>query len=184
MSDDGALPRDHLVLMGLRACGKSTLAHAIGERLTIPAHDLDPMVLERLGARTVREAWERDGAAAFRRAETEALRAAIDRDAPTALALGGGTPTAPGAADVLRDAARDGAITLVYLRLMPAALRERMRAHDPDRPALTDGDVLDEVQGVFEARDGLYRGLAQVEHRPECSVDRDVSRLIALWSDA
>ncbi|MEM1424616.1 MAG: hypothetical protein AAGH64_11520, partial [Planctomycetota bacterium] len=55
------LPTTHLVLMGLRACGKSTLARTIGARMSVPAHDLDPMVLARMGAASVREAWERDG---------------------------------------------------------------------------------------------------------------------------
>ncbi|GAB4548388.1 MAG: shikimate kinase AroL [Phycisphaerales bacterium] len=176
-----ALPSTYLVLMGLRACGKSTLARAIGERLGVPARDLDPMVLERLGAATVREAWEAGGEPAFRRAETEALRTALRMESPSVLALGGGTPTAPGAAEVLRDAVRDGAITLVYLRLSPEALRERMSADDPDRPSLTGGDALEEITRVFEARDPLYRELAEHEYAPECSVDRDVSKLIALW---
>ena len=177
------LPTTHLVLMGLRACGKSTLARTIGDRLNVPAHDLDPMVLARMRAQTVREAWERDGEPAFRAAETETLREAIEQDAPTVLALGGGTPTAPGAADVLRDAVRDGSIALVYLRLLPEALRERMHADDPDRPALTEGDALHEIAQIFAARDPLYREIAEYEHPPECSVERDASKLVALWSD-
>ena len=180
MNDDA--PTTHLVLMGLRACGKSTLARAIAERAGVVARDLDPMVLERMGVSTVREAWERDGEAAFRHAETEALREAIAAEPPSVLALGGGTPTAPGADDVLREAVRDGVITLVYLRLSPEALRERMHADDPDRPSLTGGDALDEIARVFEVRDPLYRALAEFEHAPECSVERDASKLMALWA--
>lgn len=175
------MPGNTLVLMGLRGSGKSTLARAIGERLDIPAHDLDPLVLERLGAKRVREVWETRGEAVFREAETAALRAALDEEGPAVLALGGGTPMAPGAPEVLRAMTDAGRCVVVYLRLSPEALRERMTRDDPDRPSLTGADVLDEIRAVFEARDPLYRELAEIEHTPECSVERDVSKLIALW---
>ncbi len=183
-TDDGGSPEPKtiLVLMGLRASGKSTLARAIGERVGVPHLDLDPLVLERIGAQTVREAWERDGERAFREAETEALRAVLTREPPFVLALGGGTPTAPGAEGVLRDAVEEGRCTLVYLRLTPEQLRARLHADDPDRPALMGTDANDEVRAVYGVRDPLYRALAQHEYAPHRAVADDVSAIIDVWS--
>ena len=168
--------------MGLRASGKSTLARAIGEREGVPAYDLDDLVLDELGAATVREAWERLGEDAFRAAETRALRAALATDTEHILALGGGTPTAPGASDVLREAVESRRCALFYLRLKPDALRARTREDDPDRPSLTGAGALDEIQHVFDQRDPLYRALAMHEHAPTSSVDEDARALIALWN--
>lgn len=170
-----------LVLMGLRGSGKSTLARTIGAQLGVEHADLDERVLALMEAETVTDAWARDGEGAFRAAETRALRAALDKDGPMVLALGGGTPTAPGAADVLRDATAEGRCTLVYLRLAPEQLRDRMRAHDPDRPALTGTDALTEIDGVFAMRDPLYRALAMHEFTPETGTEADAYTVLALW---
>lgn len=173
-----------LVLMGLRGSGKSTLARAIADRLDLPAMDLDPLTLRAMGAATVREAWDRSGEAAFREAEVRALRDVVVSHSQGVLALGGGTPTAPGAFDCLRDAAERGEGAIVYLRLMPDVLRARVHAHDPNRPALTGGDSLDEVDTIFAARDPLYRSLAQHEHAPLGGVDEDADALIRWWVGA
>jgi shikimate kinase len=55
----------------------------------------------------------------------------------------------------------DGRIVLVYLRGTPATLRARLEAQGAgDRPSLTGRGTLAEIESVFAARDGLYRGLA------------------------
>ena len=171
--------------MGLRGSGKSTLARAIGEHAGVASSDLDPMVLDRLGVSTVHEAWEGAGEPAFREAETSVLRDVLDGDQRCVLALGGGTPTAPGAADLLRDAMDRGLCTLVYLRLLPEQLRERLSAHDPDWPSLTGAasgdDPLDEIREVFAARDPPYRSLAQHEYAPIYSIDQDARAILDLW---
>ncbi|QKK09395.1 MAG: hypothetical protein HND58_15335 [Planctomycetota bacterium] len=100
-----------LLLIGLRGSGKSTLGRLVAERLVADGlvaafSDLDDAVLARLGHATVAEAWNTLGEPAFRTAETACLRervpAALDDGTPqVVVALGGGTPTAPGAAELL-----------------------------------------------------------------------------------
>ena len=147
------------MLLGLRGAGKSTLGPMIGARAGLPFVDLDDRTRESLGHATVADAWRTLGEPAFRDAEVRALRAALN-DPVCVLALGGGTPTAPGAADVLRTAARARRITIMYLHAPPDALRARLREGDANRPSLTGQGVLDEINAVYRARDPLYRSLA------------------------
>ena len=151
-------------LLGLRASGKTTLGRALAERLGRRFVDLDDRTLGLLGDDTIAEAFRRAGEPAFRAAEVDALSRALDEDG-VVLALGGGTPTAPGAEAMLRDAQARGRAALVYLRCDPDVLRSRLRAAGGagvNRPSLTGGDPLDEIERVHAARDPLYRALADV----------------------
>jgi shikimate kinase len=153
-----------VALLGLRASGKTTLGRALAERLGRRFVDLDDRTLALLGDDTIAGAFRRAGEPAFRAAETEALVRALDEDG-IVLALGGGTPTAPGAETMLRDAQARGRTTLVYLRCEPDVLRSRLRAAGGagvNRPSLTGDGPLDEIERVHAARDPLYRALADV----------------------
>lgn len=148
-----------LILMGLRGSGKSTIGRAMAEHRGVTFADLDDATPAVLGCATVAHAWARHGEAAFRRAEVAALEAVLRRGVEV-LALGGGTPTAPGAAEALRRARQAGA-SLVYLRAQPTVLRSRLEGSGlAHRPSLTGADPLDEIEEVFQARDPLYLGLA------------------------
>ncbi len=151
--------RPNVLLIGLRGSGKSTVGRALAGDLRAPFADLDDDVLTLVGASTVREAWERSGEASFREAEARALAARLGSRGAV-VALGGGTPTAPGADALIERARREGAARVAYLRAEPATLRARLSADDPDRPSLTGADPLAEIERVFGARDEPYRRLA------------------------
>ncbi len=151
--------RSHIVLMGLRGSGKSTLARALAHALAVPAIDLDDAVAHAAGAAGPGAAFRALGQARFRDLESALLTEHLARP-PFVLALGGGTPTAPGAATALERAARAGAL-VVYLRATPATLRSRLAGTDlAARPSLTGAGVVEEIEAVFAARDPVYRGLA------------------------
>lgn len=185
-----------LLLIGLRGSGKSTLGKLVAERLTANDFaatfaDLDRAVLEHLGCATVAEAWNTLGEPAFRAAETACLRECLynAHNTPgtrTILALGGGTPTAPGAAEILCDARDTHRATIVYLRAQPDTLRARLQATDPNRPSLTGNTSstgsLDEIDAVFAARDPLYRELSSevIEIVRDTTIDALVDRLVQL----
>ena len=151
--------------MGLRGSGKSTLGPLLAERLRCVFFDLDDLTARRLHSVTAAQAWHRHGEPAFRAAEAAELGMLLgtqhDTPAPRVIALGGGTPTAPGAADLIRAATADGQTRVVYLRATPAQLTERLRTTTlTDRPTLTGRGTLEEITEVFEKRDPLYTQLA------------------------
>lgn len=152
-----------LVLMGLRGSGKSTVGRLLAERAGRRFIDLDDETRQYLGSGTIAELFARFGEERFRKAEYRAL---VNQAFPMTqlgpvVALGGGTPTAPMAADFLRTSRSRGFGRIVYLRATPATLRERLGAADNrDRPSLTGKDMLDEIDGLFADRDPLYCSLA------------------------
>ncbi len=153
--------RRHIILMGLRASGKSTLGAETALLLGVPFVDLDDRTRAILGDPTVAKAFERVGEPGFRAAESTALAEALAQP-PQVIALGGGTPTAPRAADALAAARRDSRALLVFLDLPLELLAERLAAHQGDRPSLTGRGVVEEIEDVARMRRPLYAALAEL----------------------
>jgi shikimate kinase len=151
----------NLILMGLRGSGKSTLGHRLAAKHRLHFVDLDQRTPGYLGERTAAEAWLKYGEASFREAELRALHAAIAEE-PDILALGGGTPMASGAEEVVRGlkSPSDTFSRLVYLRASAPVLRARLEGKMAGRPSLTGGDPLEEIENVLAVRDPVYRALA------------------------
>ncbi len=172
-----------IVLMGLRGSGKSTLGRTLAERLGRRFVDLDDRTATALGCAAPGDALRTHGEPAFRAAEADALRGALD-ESGIVLALGGGTPTAPGAADLLRERSADGRAVVLYLRASAATLAERLAAETerggPERPALVGDDPIGEIGTLLERRDGLYRDLAgSVLHLDGVSEESTLAMVVA-----
>lgn len=147
----------NLVLIGLRGSGKSTLGARLAESLQRDFIDLDDSTARVLGCQRAGDAIAQHGMDAFRAAERAALENEL-KISGRVIALGGGTPTAAGCAELLSS---DGC-RVFYLKASPACLRERLASADnTDRPSLTGEDVLDEIDTVFHERDPLYMELAE-----------------------
>jgi len=150
----------NLVLMGLRGAGKSTVGQIVAAVLHREFVDLDDRTARLLGSRTPGVAFAAHGESVFRVAEYRALTSAMAVPMQV-ISLGGGTPTAPGAAQLLEEQRDLCRAVIVYLRMEPSALRARLEATDvSQRPSLTGAGTLDEIDAVFRARDPLYRRLA------------------------
>jgi shikimate kinase len=137
-----AEPRS-ILLLALRAGGKTTLGARLAAKLTLPFIDLDDRTAAILGAVMPGDALRMHGEPAFRVAESQALELVFA--GPTAVvALGGGTPTAPGAADLIRAAREHGLAMTVYLRAAPETLQARLRTNNAaaGRPALLCADPI------------------------------------------
>ncbi|QYU66936.1 hypothetical protein J4558_18510 [Leptolyngbya sp. 15MV] len=137
----------NLLIIGLRGSGKTTAGRLAAQRLSLPFVDLDDLTPVVLGHRTVRSAWDACGQDAFRRAETVALASAVTRD-QRVIALGGGTPTAPLAADLIEHERAQGRARVVYLWAPASVLRARLASSLGDRPSLDGGPDLVEGFGV------------------------------------
>lgn len=153
--------RSHLVLMGLRASGKTTLGRAVARALGVDFVDLDDRTRELLGASSVREAFAGAGEARFREAETRALAAVLAQPAQV-IALGGGTPIAPGAAELLAAARGSGRAFVVFLDPPIEVLVARLKAEAGDRPSLTGLGVVEEIGVIAETRRPVYAALTDL----------------------
>jgi shikimate kinase len=141
------------VLVGLMGSGKSTVGRLLAERLHRPFFDSDAMVEARTG-RTVREIFESDGEAAYRRLETDALLAALDSPIPAIIAAAGGVVLSA----VNREALRDRAAKVVWLRASPQLLVHRaLRA---DHRPLLEQDPAGTMARMADDRRDLYEEVA------------------------
>ena len=174
-----------IILIGLRASGKSTLGRTLAGKLRRRFVDLDEEVAVLLGAASAGEAIRQLGLDAFRTAEARALAHLLEvraRRRPFVLALGGGTPTAPGAADLLIAARDEDRAQILYLRANVATLKTRLKAEISagagNRPSITGADPVKEVGELLKARDPLYRELADNEIDAEMTPGRVVQAML------
>lgn len=170
-------PKPNLILIGLRASGKSTLGALLAESLGIEFVDLDDVTSRLLGTTGAGDAIATHGIDAFRDAEAKALETVL-QSSDRVIALGGGTPTAPECCAMLNKSTS----RVIYLRALPATLRERlMMADNTDRPALLGSDAVDEVQALFDQRDEMYQSLAEsVIHTDEVEQGSVLTALMAI----
>ncbi|MFK7882574.1 MAG: shikimate kinase [Phycisphaerales bacterium] len=171
-----------IVLIGLRGSGKSTLGKRLADELGKPFIDLDDRTAVKLGHQTPGAALRAAGIEAFRDAESSALQHALTEQG-SILALGGGTPTAPGATDLIREHRSDGRALVMYLRAEPSELESRLTTSGaPDRPALVGDDPVSEIQTLFDQRDPLYRTLADgVLHAGSCD-ETSAFAMLKAWT--
>lgn len=175
----------NLILIGLRGSGKSAIGRLAAAALARPLIDLDRETLAVLGLPTAGEAFRRVGEPSFRAAEMMALEQVLDSTSQV-IALGGGTPTAPGAAQRLQSERDAGRAWIAYLHAPPAILRARLAGDDlANRPGLLGPDPVGEVERVYALRDPRYRPLADIivevgDLKPDEAKDRLVRAFRAL----
>ena len=119
-----------IYLTGFMASGKSTAGPLVAKELDLHFIDLDD-VIEAEAGQSIPSIFEAQGESAFRRLESEALRAT--RDGAGVVALGGGALVD---ADNLAFAKSHG--TVVYLRVPVDELVRRLRDTAGERPLLLD----------------------------------------------
>jgi len=149
------MPR--ITLVGYRGSGKSSVARRLAERLGCTWTDADE-VLEREVGTSIASLVQARGESHFRDLEADLLHRLLARP-DGVLATGGGVVLR---ADNRASLRMDGR-PVVWLDAPVAVLRARLVA-DPAtaarRPALSGGDVLDEVAAAVVAREPLYREVA------------------------
>ncbi|MGV8908674.1 MAG: shikimate kinase [Propionicimonas sp.] len=138
-----------IVLIGFMGAGKTTVGRLLATHLGLSFVDSDKEIEEAEGL-TVREIFETQGEAGFRRIEEATIIDLLDgRDA--VLAVGGGALTSP----QVRTALADHRVVLLDVALDEAL--ERV-ASDPGRPMLHTPDL----SGLYARRQDAYRDAADV----------------------
>jgi shikimate kinase len=148
------LHRGNLFLVGLPGAGKSTLGRQLARRLGKAFIDADTELEQRLGV-SIPTIFEIEGEESFRDREEAVLADLVVRTG-IVLATGGGVVIRPANRERLK---ANG--TVVYLCAEPAALWERVH-RSRNRPLLNTSDKLARLEQLFQARDSLYRDVADV----------------------
>jgi shikimate kinase len=157
----------NLALYGMMGAGKTTIGHAIAERLGRRFADTDTE-LERWTGRTIPELFVSEGEPGFRDLERQVVEE-LSTYHDLVIALGGGT--------VLRDDNVTNLLltgVLVELRASPEVLVERLRSESDGRPLLAGEDLDARVRATLAQRADRYAGVADVT----VDADRDPDRVV------
>lgn len=165
---------EHIFVIGMMGCGKTTVGRLLAERLGWRHLDSDEQVA-RDTRRTVPEIFAERGEPAFRAAERKALAAGAVSDTPTVVSVAGGAVLDP---DNRRMLAHNGVV--VWLRAEVETLARRV-GDGVGRPLLGD-DPAGALRRLYAERRPIYEDLAQVvldvDHlEPLTVVDRVVASL-------
>ena len=146
----------NIILTGIKHSGKSTFGRIIASKLDYAFFDLDVLIEELNGGRSVRDIFRQDGEQKFRNAETAAaavLSAKMDNGRACA-ALGGSTVENPGAMELLKPKG-----VFVYLYLKPDTLFERvMKTGVP--PFLSLANPYDDFKALYRQRNKSHKETA------------------------
>lgn len=172
----------NLLLMGMRACGKTTVGKLLADRLGWPFIDLDRCVLGKFTQDTVRGIWAAHGEQAWREAEARELAQVLQRDYQV-VALGGGVPMFLASRRLLDAAKSSGGVQLVYLQCSVAALQRRLMNEPGDRPSLTgisgSQSIVEEIGPVLAQRQATYLALADLICDSDAACPEDLAACIA-----
>jgi len=170
----------NLVLIGCRACGKTSVGKALARALARPFVDLDEVLVAKAG-RSIAEIVNEQGWLEFRKRE-KALVQLYGRLSGQVLAPGGGVVLDPDNVEILRAHG-----LLIWLTADPAALGRRLRQDQGTRefrPSLTGQDPVAEIEQVLAERAPLYRAAAHlIMDTTGLSIEQVVKRILTAISD-
>jgi shikimate kinase len=171
----------NLVLIGGRACGKTSVGKALALALERPFVDLDEVLVAQAGC-SIAELVSASGWPEFRRREKE-LVAHYAGLSGQVLAPGGGVVLDPENVSNLREHG-----LVIWLTADPAILGQRLRGDQGSqefRPSLTGADPVEEMARVLAEREPLYQAAAHlVIDTTGLSIPEVVKSILnAIWGD-
>jgi shikimate kinase len=159
----------NIILIGYRACGKTSMGKLLAEQLWKTFKDVDDETCKLFRNHSIADIWREHGEPAWREKEvqvTQKLCASQDM----VIALGGGTLMQPAA----RQAVEASTGVRIYLKCKPEELHRRIHSDTRSshtRPSLTaTGGDLEEIKAVLAVREPVYEAVADkvfdVTHTP------------------
>lgn len=152
--------------------GKTTLGRSAAQQLGWPFLDLDELI-ENQQSRSIRDIFETDGEAYFRKLERDAIGFVAGLTDPHVVATGGGTPCQGDNMERLRL----GGLT-IYLKPDTEILIERLREMRAERPKLReipDEQIPQVIHHLLSTREPYYRRAHHVLEGEELSAERIVA---------
>jgi shikimate kinase len=157
-----------IALVGLMGAGKSSVARILGQRLGVPAVDLD-LELEAESGGPIARLFAQQGEAAFRNAERAALERVLAAGAQV-LACGGGVVLDPSNRALLRSRCRT-----VWLEVAPLEAARRVASDDAARPLLAQGRPEERLNQLLGARAALYAEACELRVATDARTPEEVA---------
>lgn len=146
---------NNIILTGFMGCGKSTVGIRLSYRLKMPYLDTDK-IIEKEQNKTIREIFETEGEAYFRRLEKECIEKLIQTTQNTIISVGGGLIVQPGLGELVKQLG-----TVIYLELSPEGIFKRLE-NDTTRPLLAGKDPLSHIKKLLKERKPIYETYADM----------------------
>ena len=157
------------VIVGPPGSGKTVTGRALADLLGVPFHDTDEAIVRSVG-RSIADLFVEDGEAAFRELERVEVTRALAEERGV-VALGGGAPVQPGAAELLEGH------TVVFLDVGIADASKRI-GFDQSRPLLAVNPRASWV-AMMNVRRALYEAVATLRADTAGRTPEDVAAQVA-----
>ena len=167
----------NIILIGMRGAGKSTVAHLLAKKLSIPLVETDILIEERVQV-PISDFVKQNGWEQFRLIESDVVKK-IAAAENTIISTCGGVILKKENVDLLK---RNGRV--FYLKTTVDSLNKRV-GNNQNRPALTDKPILrEEMAEVLHQRARLYEDAAdEIVETDNFSKDQVAEKILTLLSD-
>ena len=155
----------NIVLIGMPACGKSTIGYWLSKKINYPFVDVD-RYLEEKENRIISDIFSNEGEKYFRELETKYLKELSEKEG-IIISTGGGAVKNKENIDILKE----NGIIVFLNRTIDDISRENHR----NRPLLQNPD---NIRKLYDERIKLYRRYADIIIKNNDSIDVIVERII------
>ena len=155
----------NIVLIGMPACGKSTIGYWLSKKINYPFLDVD-RYLEEKENRIISDIFSNEGEKYFRELETKYLKELSEKEG-IIISTGGGAVKNKENIDILKE----NGIIVFLNRTIDDISRENHR----NRPLLQNPD---NIRKLYDERIKLYRQYADIIIKNDDSMDVIVDRII------
>ncbi len=160
----------HLILIGFKHAGKTTLGENLSQRLDRPFVDLDNEIVlnhskKCANEKSCREILKKHGEDFFRGLENSALEEVLSRKTPFVVALGGGTPLMEQNQKLLKD------LQIVHVKAPRSIVFERIMINGKPAFFPEEEDAFDHFQKLWNKRLPVFEQLAKITVNNESSID-------------
>lgn len=169
----------HIVFIGFRATGKTTIGKMVAQFLGRRFVDTDVFIEEKAG-KSIAEIVKKEGWSGFRQREKETIKK-LTQEHDLVIAVGGGAVLEE---ENVRYLKQNG--ILIWLKASPETICKRLRQDkktSSQRPSLTGKEVTAEIKEVLNQRLPIYQKVADIEIDTEKYTLEEIVRLVIAQID-